>query len=50
LEDPGVGVRIILKWILEKRVGRAWTGSLRLRIGDRWRALFNETSKIFLTS
>jgi hypothetical protein len=33
LEDPGVNERIILKWILEKWGGRAWTGSIWLRIG-----------------
>jgi hypothetical protein len=32
LEDRGVDVRIILKWILEKWNG-AWTGSIWLRIG-----------------
>jgi hypothetical protein len=33
LEDPGVDGRIILEWILEKRDGGAWTGSIWLRIG-----------------
>jgi hypothetical protein len=32
LEDPGVDVKIILKWILMKRNG-AWTGLIWLRIG-----------------
>jgi hypothetical protein len=26
LEDPGVDRRIILKWIVNKRDGGAWTG------------------------
>jgi hypothetical protein len=33
LEDPGVDARIILKWIFERLDGRAWTGSIWLRIG-----------------
>jgi hypothetical protein len=33
LEDPGVDGRIILKWILERLDGGAWTGSIWLRIG-----------------
>jgi hypothetical protein len=32
-EDPGVDGRIILKWIVRKWVGEAWTGLIRLRIG-----------------
>jgi hypothetical protein len=28
LEDPGVDVRIILKWIFERLDGVAWTGSI----------------------
>ena len=31
--DSGVDGRIILKLILEKWLGRAWTGSIWLRIG-----------------
>jgi hypothetical protein len=31
LEDPGVDEKIILKWVLEKWVGRACTGSIWLR-------------------
>jgi hypothetical protein len=27
---------IILKWIIKKYGGRAWTGLLWLRIRDRW--------------
>jgi hypothetical protein len=34
LEDPGVDGRIILKLIFEKWVGRAWSGSIWLRIGN----------------
>jgi hypothetical protein len=33
LEDPGVDVRIILRWIFKKWDEWAWTGSIRLRIG-----------------
>jgi hypothetical protein len=32
-EDPGVDGRIILEWILEKRVARVWTGFVWFRIG-----------------
>jgi hypothetical protein len=32
LEDPGVDERIILKLIFEQWDGRAWTGSIWLRI------------------
>jgi hypothetical protein len=33
LKDPGVDGRIILKCIFDKLDGRAWTGSIWLRIG-----------------
>jgi len=33
LEDPGVGVRIILRWIFRKWDRGAWTGSTRFRLG-----------------
>ena len=33
MEDPGVDGRIILKWIIRKRHGGAWTGLIWLRIG-----------------
>jgi hypothetical protein len=32
-EDPGVDVRIILRWIFRKWAVRAWTSSIWLRIG-----------------
>jgi len=33
LEDPGVDVRIILRWIFRMWDRGAWTGSTRFRIG-----------------
>ena len=33
MEDPGVDVRIILRWIFRKSVGGTWTGLIWLRIG-----------------
>jgi hypothetical protein len=33
LEDPGIDVWIILKWIFERLGVGAWTGSVWLRIG-----------------
>jgi len=33
LEDPGIGGRIILRWIFRQWDVRAWTGSMWLRIG-----------------
>ena len=32
LEDIGGGRRIILKWVLEKSVGKAWNGLVGSRI------------------
>jgi len=32
-EDSGVDGRITLNWIFNKWMGRAWTGSIGLRIG-----------------
>ena len=34
LEDPGVGSKIILRWIFRKWVVVAWTVSIWLRIGQ----------------
>jgi len=33
MEDLGVDGRIILKWILNESVGRAWSGLFWLRLG-----------------
>jgi hypothetical protein len=33
LEDPDIGVGIILRWIFKKWDGRTWTGLIWLRIG-----------------
>ena len=33
LEDPGIDVRIILRYIIRKWDGGAWTGSIWLSIG-----------------
>jgi hypothetical protein len=33
LEDPQVDGRIILKYILKKQDGKAWTGFIWLRLG-----------------
>jgi hypothetical protein len=46
LEDLDVGGRIILKWILRKWNGEAWTGFLWLRIRDMWRALVNSVMNL----
>jgi hypothetical protein len=32
-EDPGVDIKIILDWIMEKECGNVWTGFSWLRIG-----------------
>ena len=40
LEDPSVYVRVILKWILSKWDGRAWTESIWLRIRTGGRLLY----------
>jgi len=58
LEDPGVGGRIILRSIFRKWNVGVWTGSIWLRVWDRWRALVNavmnlrvsQNSGNFLTS
>jgi len=46
LEDPGIDVRIILRWIFRKWDVRAWTGSIFLRFRDRWQALVNAVMKL----
>ena len=40
-EDPGVGGRIILEWVIKKSVRRAWIGLMWLGIGNEWRAVVN---------
>jgi hypothetical protein len=35
LEEPGIDGTILLKWIVEKWDGRAWTGLILLRTGGR---------------
>jgi hypothetical protein len=32
LEDPGIGERILLKWIIKKYDWRAWSEFIRLRV------------------
>jgi hypothetical protein len=39
LEDPGIDGKIILRWILRKWDGVAWTGLIWLRIGTVGRHL-----------
>jgi hypothetical protein len=41
LEDTGVGVRIILRWIFRKWDAGVWTGSNMAQEMHRWRALEN---------
>jgi hypothetical protein len=38
-EDPGVGRRIILDWILGECGGKMWTGFISFRIGTTDRPL-----------
>jgi hypothetical protein len=38
-EDLGTDGSIILKWILEKEVGKVWTGFIWVRIGTNDRLL-----------
>jgi len=40
-EGPGVDGRIILEWVINKSVRRAWTGLIWLRTGNEWRAVVN---------
>jgi hypothetical protein len=41
LEGLGLAVRIILKWILQKSVGRASIELIWLWLGCKWRAVVN---------
>jgi hypothetical protein len=38
-EDPRIDGRIILKWILKKQYGRAWTGFIWRGLGNEWQAV-----------
>ena len=47
-EELGIDWRIILKFILYKSVGRAWTGFIWLRIRDRWEAFVSEVMNLLV--
>ena len=46
LGSVGVDGRRILKWILQKQGGRAWAGSVLIRIGDKWLAVVNSATNL----
>jgi len=45
LEDIGIDIRIILKWILKKRNEITWTGLIWLRTGAPFRIFVNKVMK-----
>jgi len=48
LEDPAVDGRIILRWIFKKWDVGIWTGSIWLRIGNRWWAVVNAVMNLLV--